>query len=217
MKAADREAEFPAAIFQEFLDLVVEHYCPSAVLLSEAQGSSIAIGLSCAAELGLHEQGEILLSVLFNSVIETDGNVASVALKNEQVFEYMLGRHNRLFKDMIEYVANPSETIAVILRLSSLFNLSEVFDEAMIELDHLNINAFVASDYSQFADIMIVDGDNHTFTIGHGVWTIEDLMASWPEAAAEAPVSCAIKAGAILSALLFPNRIPWFLVPTLAA
>jgi hypothetical protein len=217
LKAAGREVEFPAATFAEFLDLIVEHYSLSAVLLSEVQGPSIAIGLACAAELGLQEQGEVLLGVLFNSVVETGGHVARGSIKNEQLFTYMLGRHTQRFEDVSEHVANPSEAIAVILRLAPLFGLADVFDDAMAELDHVNINAFVASDYAQFADDTIVDGDNHTFTIGHGIWTIDDLISRWPEAAAEAPESLAMRAGAMLSALLFPNRVPWFVVPPMAA
>lgn len=213
LKEAGREADFPATIFSKFLDLIVEHYSLSAVLLSEVQGPSIAIGLACAAELGLKEHGETLLSILFNSVVENRGHVASASIKNEQLFTYMLGRHTQRFEDVFELIANPSETIAVILRLAPLFGLAEVFDDAMAELDHVNINAFIASDYAQFADETIVDGDNHTFTIGHGIWTIEELMATWPETAFETPQSLALTAGAILSSLLFPNRVPWFVIP----
>ena len=146
-------------------------------------------------------------------MVEYRGHVASASIKNEQLFTYMLGRHTQRFEDVFELIANPSETIAVILRLAPLFGLAEVFDDAMAELDHVNINAFIASDYAQFADETIVDGDNHTFTIGHGIWTIEELMATWPETAFETPQSLALTAGAILSSLLFPNRVPWFVIP----
>lgn len=215
LKAAGRGGEFPAAVFAEFLDAIIEYYVLSAVLLSEKQGSSIAIGLACAAELGLRQQGETLLGVLFNSTVEIGGHVARWSIKSEDLLAYMTARYTKSFGEVFELVANPSEAIAVILRLAPLFDLGDVFDEAMAELDHVNINAFIASDYGQFSDDTIADGENHTFTIGQGVWTIDDLMAAWPAQAAQGPDTFAMMAAAVLASLLFPNRVPWFVVPAL--
>jgi len=217
LKDAGRASEFPTTTFTEFLDTVIEHYSLSAVLLSEVQGAPIAIGLSCAAELGLQEQGETLLGILFNSVVENSGHIARWSIKNEQLLSYMLARHTERFGDIADLIANPSEAIAVILRFAPVFGLGDIFDEAMAELDHVSINAFVADDYGPFAEDSMADGVNHTLQIGHDIWTVEELMAAWPAGAAQRPEPASVQAGALLAASLFPNRIPWFVVPPVPA
>lgn len=91
------------------------------------------------------------------------------------------------------------------------FGRPVVFDEAMSELDHVTINAFVADDHTLFALETIDDGENNPFTIGHYIWRIDDLLQHFPPHAFVQPTDpSSVAGGAILASLIFPDRVPWF-------
>jgi len=213
LQSAGRADEFAVETFGELLDLIIEHYSLSAVLLAEEQTPSIAIGLSAAFQLGFHDQAEMLLSILFNAGVEVGGKVARTSIKPDHIFEFMMHRDAGSLNEVPGLCANPTEAVALLLRLSPLFDLEDVFDAAMADLDHLSLNVFVASDYSEFGADMIESGTNHSFTIGHGVWRVSDLIAHWPEAASVRPMHLSVRMASLYAALLFPDRTPWFVVP----
>ncbi len=211
--------DFPTDDLQTVLSYVAQHYNP--VLLSDDQASAIAIALSGLVELGLIEEGEYLASLAFNSALSVQGRVASHSIKKEQLLAYMVLRGQRidgiLNADEVaadaELVASPVESIAVLLRMAPHFELSEVFDESMDLLDHLDISIFVPEDYGDFSENTIENGTNFTFTIGHGVWTVADLMATWPHTTSQQPSVLAVRDAALFASLLFPDRVPWYIVP----
>lgn len=117
------------------------------------------------------------------------------------------------YTDVTEYLAQPTELLTVLLLLSRLYGLQDIFDEALADIDHVTINAFVADDYQAFGLASIEDGENNAYMIGHGVWSVDDLLRHWPTHAFLPPISPAVGGTAILAALLFPDRVPWFVFP----
>lgn len=98
-----------------------------------------------------------------------------------------------------------------LLMLSDSFGLSDTFDVAMENLDHLELNAYIADDYYSFGRRYISGGNNASFTVGHDIWTVADLITNWPAKSVATPPSIAVRNNALLASMLFPDRVPWFL------
>jgi hypothetical protein len=78
-------------------------------------------------------------------------------------------------------------------------------------IDHLQINAYLPADYSEFGVEHIPNGFNAMFHIGHDVWSVSDLERSWPNF--PIPKHASTRLASLLACLLFPDRTPWFLLP----
>jgi len=204
------EAEFPRDKFKRLLDLIVEHYRLSLASISDAQAPYLALALTALAALDLKEEGEAVLSPLFNSYVECKARIAATSIEPSRIFAYMLARLTDSFAEVQGQVAQPNELGTVYLLAAPLFDLTDVFDEAMSELDHVTINAFVADDHSLFALETIDNGENNPFTIGHYIWRIDDLLQHFPSHAFVQPTDPSVAGGAILASLIFPDRVPWF-------
>lgn len=204
---------FPRDDFAELIDTLVEHYGLSMVAMSEAQAPSLAIGLTAAEKLGLTDSTELILSSIFNSLVDCRARIADTTLRPDRVLNYLLSRMSGDYDDVGEDLAQPTELLTVLLLLSRLYGLQEIFDEALPDLDHVTINAFVADDYNAFGQAMVEDGENDAYMIGHGVWTVDDLIRHWPQHAFTPPAAPVVACTAVLAALLFPDRIPWFVFP----
>lgn len=208
-----REAEFPREDFLALMDLLVEQYSLSMNAMSESQAPALALGLTAAHALGAHAAGELVLSSTFASLADCRARIADTTLDPERILPYLMARMSDDYSEVRDDLAQPTELLTVLLLLAPLYGLEEVFDADLSTFDHVTINAFVADDYQAFGLSRIDDGENDAFMIGHGVWTVQDLLRHWPEHAFAAPTSPAVGCAAILASLLFPDRVPWFVFP----
>jgi hypothetical protein len=97
------------------------------------------------------------------------------------------------------------------LRSAGRVGLDDVIDEDLYLLDHLPLNAYVPSDYSLFGMEHIEGGENLSFIIGHDIWRVKDVEKSWPVELKQIPEN-EVRCLSILASLLFPDRVPWFLL-----
>jgi len=190
-----------------------ETYSLSFVSMSDEQAAPVAIALSAMAGCNLIEMGERLASCLFHSALGCEGRVAISSIDPEKVLTYLIARQKQVLADHLDLVGQPTELVTVLLRAARYFDLVDVFDLSLHHLDHLVISAYLPEAYSGFGEKQIEGGVNATFRIGHEVWSIGDIERVWPEVAQ--PKAAAEKLAAILSSLIFPDRVPWFLLPRL--
>lgn len=108
-------------------------------------------------------------------------------------------------------IAQPTELVSSVLRVSRLFDLADDLDTSLNMIDHLRINAYLPADYSKFGVEHIPNDFNAMFQIGHNVWSVADLERSWPNF--PIPTHPGTRLASLLTCLLFPNRTPWFLLP----
>jgi hypothetical protein len=199
-------------LFAQLLRTLLEQYGTSIVAMSDAQASCWAIALARTAELGLREDGELLAGLLYNSLTLCGGNTADVGISPDKVLSYLLMRHAGKFEAEPDLVARPNLTLTVLLKAAGLFDLESVLDDDLWRLDGVTFGAYFTNDLGQFADEHMQDGENNLWRIGHDVFRIEDLNASWPNITALETPTPALIAGAAMASLLYPDRVPWFLL-----
>ena len=90
-------------------------------------------------------------------------------------------------------------------------DIEDVFDYDLWRLDGVSFGAYFTDQLEQFADERMEGGENNIWEIGHDVFRVTDLEASWPRSAIQSSPSPALITGAATASLLYPDRVPWFL------
>jgi hypothetical protein len=193
------------------LPMILEHYERSLVALNDAQASAWCICLAQASEVGLIDEGERLAGLLFHSLTTSGGRVARGDLPAEDALAYLLAKMAGDYSGVAELIARPTETITVVLRAARLFDLGDVFDEALWRLDGVSFSAYVPADLAHFNDEIMRGGENVVWAIGHDVFRTADFIATWPPTT-PTPATAITKALSVLAALTLPDRQPWFLL-----
>lgn len=192
------------------LDRIFDTYSLSIVAMSDCQTPFIISALTACARLGLNDFAERILGHLFSSCIACSGRIARCDLEASKVLAYLMTREKQAAQLSMKMIAQPTELVLALLRLSQLFDLGDEFDKALVVLDHLKLNAYLPHDYRQFGAEHIAGGTNAMFEIGHDFWTVAELEASWP--AFSTPDQHGTAMTAILATFIFSDRSPWFLL-----
>lgn len=198
-------------LLKSLMALFLEHYGLSLVAMSDAQAPPLALAITSVAELGLRDEAEQLLGHLFTSFVSCEGRPARADIDPKKILTYLNAREHRLLRTTLDLVAQPTELGSVLIRSAHLLGVDEMFDEVLHELDHLALNAFIATDFRQFGDDMITDGGNATYMIGQDIWTVAELEAHWPTV--PTPDQASVALAAMLGSMIFPDRTPWFVYP----
>lgn len=193
------------------LPLILEHYERSLVALNDSQASAWCICLAQASELGLMDEGERLAGLLFYSLAVSGGRVARGDLSAEDALAYLLAKMSGDYSGIAELIERPMETVTVLLKAARLFDLEEIFDEALWRLDGVSFSAYMPANLALFNDEIMRGGENVVWTIGHDVFRTADFLATWPQMM-PAPATAVTKALSVLAALTLPDRQAWFLL-----
>lgn len=193
------------------LDRIFDTYALSLVAMSDSQAPYVMTAMTACAEVGLRDAAERVLGYMFASTVACGGRVARSDLDASKILAYLVGRGKQPPQLTIETIAQPTELVLALLRLSRLFDLADEFDASLSGLDHLPLNAYLADNYNQFGQDFIMGGTNAVFVVGHDFWRIAELEAAWPSFLV--PDHPAVAMTALLASLLFPDRSPWFLLP----
>nr|WP_305096730.1 caspase family protein [Croceibacterium sp. D39] len=209
--ALERDSGIAATKLAELFARISKTYSLSLVAMSDSQSPYVISALTALARVGLNEEGEQLLGHMFSSSVNCGGRVARGDIDPSKVLGYLVARYNGQLKPSTEMVAQPTELVLALLRASRLFDLTDEFDAALDQLDHLALNAYLPEDYTEFGAEQIPGGRNAVFQVGHDVWSVSDLESVWPNF--PSPEDGGPRLAALLASLLFPDRSPWFLLP----
>ncbi|MCW6536882.1 caspase family protein [Sphingomonas lycopersici] len=210
-RIAGEDGSSAAKRLDDLYSRIFATYSLSLVSMSDCQAPDVLIALTASSHAGHMDHGERLLSHMFSSAVLCDGWVARSDLDPSKQLSYLIARTGSGTEPNLELVAQPTELVLALLRASRLFDLSEHFDQSLAQLDHLALNAYLPETYLTFGEEHIASGVNSVFQIGHDVWSVAELEAAWPDFPVPSGAGQAMTA--ILSSLLFPDRVPWFLLP----
>ncbi len=205
-----REGE-AMALFAKLLDRVIEHYSTSVVAVGDGQAAPFAVALAQAAHLGLTEQADALAGLLFVDLIKHRAHVARDDILPEAIFDFLQGRASGDYTTVQEWVSRPDAMTGVVLLAGARLGLHEVFDPDLWRLDEHIFTTYVPEDYGRFGDQLITGGRNLNWTIGGSFFDIAELdgLASPRLTSPSNPLTMA---AAVLAALTYPDRVPWFLL-----
>ncbi|WP_109127497.1 caspase family protein [Dyella sp. C11] len=207
----DAELQAAAQIaFGKLLKASIEGYANALALMTDAQAPYMAIALHQAKEANLELQGEQLFGLLYNSFLEAHGNLAAVDIPPESVLDYLDARRLGDFSNVHELIERPGQSLTVLLRCAKLWGLEDIANNDLWELDRISFLAYMTPDFSQYAQESMENGENYVWTIGRDVCKVSDLTGSWP--LVPLPADNLYSRAAVAASLLFPDRVPWFLL-----
>lgn len=192
-------------------EVLEEQYGDCIVALSDVQAPLYFVVLCALKDLGLTEQAERTCGRLFHSLVRAGGKIAREDLAPERALNYLLARWSNSLGEVPELLEQPMEMLTVLLLFAEQLGLSRDWDPSLWRLDGVPFGAFLPESYEGFSAAVIEAGRNDMWTVGFDVFKVEDFISTWrtpqaPSNRLEANLS-------ILSALLFPDRVPWFLLP----
>lgn len=210
--AGDARGDQAKARFVAILQAVLDHYGGALQAMNDAQAPAWLLAGAFAIELGLHEDAETLVALVFRSLVDIGGHIGRFDLEPDKVLAYLLARRENDFSKVTSSLERPNETLAVLLRLADQLGLGETLDPLLWHLDGAATATFVTPDYSQFGREMMSGGSNLEWGVGFDIFKVADLTASWPS---PTPQPATPLQGQIvkLATLLYPDRSAWFCIP----
>jgi hypothetical protein len=207
--------ERTAELFSRGLEQLTRLYPGCIVAMSDAQAAPLSILLGACLLEGKVEAAEEVSARMFCSLVEHKGRIARSDLAYERELPYLLARQAGELENVADLVERPVETLTVLLLAAGRLKLNDVWDPSLWKLDGLPFSAFISDDYREFAKAVMCNGRNHMWTIGFDVFTVDDFVKGWPGAdpSPNSPTEAGI---AVLAALLFPDRVPWFCLSEMA-
>ena len=197
---------------------LIEHYAATWAGMSESEAPFWATFLTAVDRDELGGIGPLILNTLLNDLMENGGILAKPELEAEEVYAYLVARLEQDGDALRAMSRSPSELLSLVMLLSPRHGLQREVDVRLEALDHKNLAIFIPANYLNFSEPCIREGINNVFQIGHKVWSVDDLWQRWEEAClpqiSKTPsvLRSTTRIGAICASLLFPNRVPWFLV-----
>ncbi len=217
-----RELGISEARLREALEhlsvFLLEYYACTCAGMSEDEAPYWATFLSAIKTDDLNGLGELIVSTLINALVEHEGRLARPLLPAADVYAYLKARADKDSTALKPLSNSPSETLALVLLISGRHSLEEELDYNLASLDHAYLNIFIPQSYLEFSQPFVPNGINHMFQIGHKVWTVADVAERWaevckPQMDEDLSLRDSItRIGAICASLIFPNRVPWFLL-----
>ncbi|WP_262371420.1 caspase family protein [Pseudomonas synxantha] len=206
------------ATLEEMSGHLTEHYANVCAGMSEDEAPFWAAFLTAINTDELNGLGELVVSTLINVLIEHDARLARPLLSAEDVFDYLKARADKDLAALKSLSSSPSETLALALLICERHSLRDELDNNLARLDHAHFNIFIPQSYLEFSQPFVRNGINHVFQIGHSVWTVEDVVQRWeatcrPQLVRDTSLrNPATRIGALCASLIFPDRLPWFLL-----
>ena len=208
-----------ADLFGKISKFIIDNYLSSIVSVSDCQSPYLLCAFSELQRNELNDIYEIIFGSMFSSYISCQGLVADARISPEKIPEFLFRRNSQNISGAREIYAQPDELLAVFLYAANNLKLNDVVDPYLEEIDHHMFNVFLPADHTQFSAASVRNGINATFQIGYehglGVFKTSDFYDGWVKSCVPAldseprKESQAVKIATLLSAFLFPDRVPW--------
>lgn len=197
---------------------LMEHYASVCAGMSEDEAPYWAAFLTAIKTDDLNGLGELVVSTLINALVEHEGRLARPLLPGKDAYAYLKARADKDSAALKPLCNSPSEALSLVFLMSGRHSLEEELDYNLTSLDHAHLNIFIPQSYLEFSQPFVPNGINHVFQIGHKVWTVADVAERWktaciPQMENDTSLRHATtRIGALCASLIFPDRVPWFLL-----
>jgi hypothetical protein len=205
-----RNSSVPRALVEE----LISQYFPNFVAVSDEQAAPLyAFFLACRME-GWDGLAKEVLTSIYGSFCDRKGNVTRVGAPVDQSVRYILSLSQSILTPSDWRSANPTNLLPVLLLWASAFGIEDDWDLRV--LDRLSMSFFIPEDPRDFSKATIEDGINNVYQIGFGVWKIAEFNGHYRSAIQKAlqetkfKISPGGQVQCLLSSLLFPDRVPFF-------
>lgn len=183
-------------------------YAGSMITVSDSQAPSVCVLISVLIATGRNELAEEILGRHFHSIIQSRLRIARCDLAPALVLDFLLAKAEGRLESIPDLLEQPGEMLTVLLVAAAILKLQDALDPSFWKIDRCSFAAFVPDSYQDFHRKIIESGRNYLWQVGFDVFNVAEFSKSWPEV--PQPATRTEAALAVLSSLLYPDRIPWF-------
>jgi hypothetical protein len=161
------------------LECICEVYSASIVAVSDAQATHLSEFFGSRPSFCSAELRDIVYGRAVEDFFASEGNIANSHIRDQDVFKFLTMRIARKYPDPRGILARPNHMLPVLIRVCDAIGDHDLVDPHIHELDHVSVNVFVPNSFADFWQDTIRAGRNHSFQIGHDIWTVQDFMSHW--------------------------------------
>ena len=202
---------------RRLFELIINNYAGAIVAMSDEQASHYYLFVKACQIYGWDALARPVLQKLFESMTGVGGAVSNIELEPARAFTYTMLRGLGQPTYDLKLIANPSQFIASLLFTGAAYGMASEWNPELRSLDGKFASIYLPDDYAQFGLEVIPNGNNYTYQIGHGVWTLEEAANDFdsrcrPNIEQNQTIELGeTRALCVLSSYLFPDRIAYFL------
>lgn len=206
-----------AADMGRLTDGMFDFYAKSFVAIADEQAPYLYLFAKAASEHGHSGIVRKIFDAMFSDLVGRKGNVADAHIDPSQILRFLILRQAGEERRAPDLLANPSQLLAAVLATGAAQSADGEWDKRLRALDHSAFVIFLPASHKQFGSEVIRDGVNNVFQVGHGIWCLSDFRREFEAECTPALLSDPswrdplVASLAIVSSLIFPDRIPWFL------
>ena len=196
---------------------IYSFYAGSFVSVSDEQAPSLYLFARAATVANQRSLTKEILNRYFVDLLRRKGCIADAHIDAAEILQFLVLRERGAEREAPQLLANPSQLVAVMLARGLDLELDVEWDKQLRNLDHSAFVLYLPRSYGEFGLETMRDGVNNCFQIGHGVWTLADFRQEFraeclPSLQADSSWrDSQVRALGIISSLVYPDRIPWFL------
>jgi hypothetical protein len=193
---------------RQLSELIITNYSNSLVAIDDRQAPGIFCFLISAIKLGWNDHASTVLSKTFANVLRTNGQIAKQNSTARERLHYLLHRYDGT--KLVGITQKPTELVFSLLAFGAIVGKDGVWDPHLAKIDHLSINAFIASFPMHFGDETMIDGRNVSMVIGEQFFTLADLRKLIRDLSASDSMTEWSSHPAIDAlSLVLPDRVNW--------
>lgn len=206
---------------RELSQKLLLHYGNSLVAVGEDQAPHLLSFLCACRRAGWQNEGEEVVGRLYFDFNENFGRVLVNDPSANDVVDYLFVRKEGPIEFDGTFVQNPSEFLTVIMIGAALFELDDVIDQTLIQLDHSHFSVYVPASYNEFYLDRMSDGQTLIPKIGGEVCRVNDFRMIWSRDVRKLIGGADLdndegRCAAYMMSLALPNRLPLFIVPDIS-
>jgi hypothetical protein len=205
-------------VVNRILRTLRKSYSGSFELVSESQAAGIVCISALSKEFGVSYFSEDFIGGLYNSYCECGGKIAREGLPDGDIFGFLRHRLSDEPADFEKYCDRPSESLFTMVAHFWINDALDVIRYDLIDFDGVVVGTFVPSSYLHFSDEIIRSGSSIYFRFGFELFTVAECADFFGDHLRSRVMTACQDLDelgscmALVSSLLFPDRVPWHLL-----
>lgn len=220
--------EAQTAELKDLVRKILSGYGNSIVAIGDDQSPYFLSFLAASKLHGLMEEAQEVIGRLYLDFNENFGRVLVNEPTATEIIDCLLSRDDKPWELDASFIQNPCELFSVIMLGAALFELDDVIDDSLIQLDRTHFAFYVPQSFGEFWQKRMETGRTVVFQLGHGlqpgngIWTVNDMRRAWRNELVPLVDQASIDAcpitllSAHLLSLIMPDRLAWSIVPVVA-
>lgn len=155
---------------KRLIQIISKTHSNHLICMNDSQAPYLYVLFKTFLKFGIEEEVKPLLIRYMGDYLQIRGQISRISIQPEKVFHFLLQRYTQR-KISADLVAQPDGLGTVLLLASTDYKVADDLDEEIHALDRHSFLLFIPTDYKDFSDNLIKDGQNLVLRCGFDFWS----------------------------------------------